>query len=267
MITKDKEFEIIDKYNNGMSINQIVKEYGLSWHKIEKMLLNNNVQLRRRYRINEHYFDEINTPNKAYILGLLYADGGNTSNYDKNRYCVTITLKHDDCKILENIRDEIGYDAPIKFREYDSTGKIATLDICNKHMVLTLHNLGIIPNKTFSLRFPEWLDEELYSHFIRGYMDGDGCITFRDRKVAPQLSCTITSTLDMCTNISLIINNMCNIKSHIYNVGHTKCNSRIKTLIISGNLQCKRFLDYIYQDANFKLERKYKRYIDWYNNN
>jgi hypothetical protein len=98
-------------------------------------------------------------------------------------------------------------------------------------------------------------------------MDGDGCITFRDRMVSPQLSCSITSTLDMCNHISSIINNACDIDSHIYSVGHAECDTRIKTLVISGNLQCKRFLDYIYQDADLKLERKYRRYIDWYYNN
>lgn len=264
MINKEKE--IIDKYNNGVSINKLSKEYGLDWHKIEGVLIQNNVEIRRRYKINESYFDQIDTPNKAYILGLLYSDGSNTSNYQNKRYCITITLKQDDYKILEDIKNEIGYNAPIKFRNYNNV-PTATLDICNKHMVLKLHDFGVVPNKTLILKFPDWLDKKLYSHFIRGVIDGDGCITQRTRDVASQLSVTITSTQDMCKNIANIVCNYCNINTHVYDVGHASCNSKIKTFVVSGNLQCKEFLDYIYQDANLKLNRKYQKYIDWYSDN
>lgn len=263
---QNQEIEIIDKYNNGVSINKLSKEYDLDWHWIERMLIRNNVTLRKRYKINENYFDQIDTPNKAYILGFLYADGGNTSNYDNKRYCITITLKQSDVQILNDIKSEIGYEAPIKFREYDN-GPIATFDICNKHIVLRLHELGVIPNKTLTLQFPKWLEKNLYSHFIRGYFDGDGCITYRIRKAASQLQTTIISTENMCNSIIDIIFNECNINAHIYDVGHELCNDIIKTLSIYGNIQCKKFLDYIYRDADLKLERKYKRYIDWYYNN
>ena len=118
-----------------------------------------------------------------------------------------------------------------------------------------------------TLQFPKWLEKNLYSHFIRGYFDGDGCITYRIRKAASQLQTTIISTENMCNSIIDIIFNECNINAHIYDVGHELCNDIIKTLSIYGNIQCKKFLDYIYRDADLKLERKYKRYIDWYYNN
>lgn len=263
-ITKEKETEIVDKYNNGMSINKLSKEYGLDWHWIERMLIRNDVVIKRQYKINDTYFDTIDTPNKAYILGFLYADGSNTSNYDRKRYCVTITLQESDSQILYDIKNEIGYEAPIKFREYNGC-KIATLDLCNKHMVLKLHELGVVPNKTLSIKFPEWLKEELYPHFIRGYFDGDGCITHNSRDISPQLETTIVSTADMCASLADIIAAKCNVRTHVYNVGHEWCDKNIKTFMVLGNLQCQRFLEYIYQDSDLKLQRKYKRYIDWYN--
>lgn len=43
---------------------------------------------------------------------------------------------------------------------------------------------------------------------------------------------------------------------------------KIEKILIQNNVEkCKEFLDYIYQDANLKLERKYQKYIDWYSNN
>ena len=265
MITKDVELEIIDKYNSGININKLSKEYNLDWHWIEKMLTRNNVVLRKQYKINEYYFDVIDTPNKAYILGFLYADGSNTSNYNMKRYCITIVLQASDSKILYDIKDEIGYEAPIKFREYNGC-KTATLDICNKHMVLKLHEFGVVPNKTLTIQFPKWLDEELYPHFIRGYFDGDGCITHNSRDVSPQLETTIVGTVDMCTAISNIVTEKCNVNAHVYDTGHDRCNKNIKTFVVFGNLQCKRFLNYIYQNSDLKLQRKYNKYIDWYSN-
>jgi hypothetical protein len=264
MVTK--ETEIIDKYINGISINKLSKEYGLDWHWIDRMLIRNSVEIKRQYKINDTYFDEIDTPNKAYILGFLYADGGNTSNYIKKRYCITITLQESDSQILYDIKNEIGYEAPIKFREYGGC-KTATLDICNKHIVLKLHELGVIPNKTLTLKFPEWLQEELYPHFIRGYFDGDGCITHNSRRVAPQISASIVSTENMCNAIANIVAEKCNANTHVYYVGHEICNKTIKTFMIVGNMQCKRFLDYIYQNSDLKLKRKYQKYIDWFNKN
>lgn len=38
----------------------------------------------RKYEINQDFFDEINTQEKAYFLGILFADGYN--NYDKSLF-------------------------------------------------------------------------------------------------------------------------------------------------------------------------------------
>ena len=66
----------------------------------------------RKYELNENYFKEINDPNKAYILGFIYADG--SINRKNNQ--LTITIKKDDEEILLNIISEIYLcDRPIKY--------------------------------------------------------------------------------------------------------------------------------------------------------
>ena len=42
-------------------------------------------------------------------------------------------------------------------------------------MCKDLTNLGCCPNKTRALKFPN-IPNSLYKHFIRGFLDGDGCI-------------------------------------------------------------------------------------------
>lgn len=85
---------------------------------------------------------------------------------------------------------------------------------------------GCVPNKSLILTFPNkyHVPKNLINHFIRGYFDGDGCITRRTRGDHSQISCSITSTEDMCNSILNIILDMCEINAHVYNVGHKKCN-------------------------------------------
>ena len=63
-----------------ISSSRIAKIFGVKRHQINYILTKNGIaktvsEARRKYKINEHYFDTIDTPNKAYVLGFLYADG------------------------------------------------------------------------------------------------------------------------------------------------------------------------------------------------
>ena len=80
----------------------------------------------RQYKLNVNYFNKIDSHEKAYVLGFLYADGSNTSNYDKNRYCITIVLKESDSQILYDIKNEIGYEEMFN-RGDDDAGHIRCL--------------------------------------------------------------------------------------------------------------------------------------------
>lgn len=76
----DKE-KIKSLYLSGSSTVKIGQLFGVSHKKIARVLESLDVPRtgvgRREYKLNEYYFDEINTPNKAYVLGFLCADGSN----------------------------------------------------------------------------------------------------------------------------------------------------------------------------------------------
>lgn len=73
--------DIIDMYLSGKNKKYISDTINVSYGTVSRVLKENSIQFRSRsnikkvYNCNEHYFDEIDTPNKAYILGILYADG------------------------------------------------------------------------------------------------------------------------------------------------------------------------------------------------
>jgi hypothetical protein len=78
------EQEIIDAYLTGISSCKLAEQYGVSRWVIDDRLARAGVKhhkqgslLRKCKNINEHYFDIIDTEEKAYFLGLLYADGCN----------------------------------------------------------------------------------------------------------------------------------------------------------------------------------------------
>lgn len=260
--TQDDINLIIKYYQDGLSVQKVADKMNVSYGAIRYLLDHNGIKQhpRKKYKINENYFDNIDTPNKAYIMGLLYSDGSNTSNYEKGHYCISIALQKGDRHILEDIRNEIDSDSPIaifKVRNGNDMTEYYRLNICNKHIAYRMLELGVCPNKTFSIDFPEWLSENLYSHFIRGLSNGDGYICTHKRHI----QATLTGTISLCESVSNIITEQCNVYAPVHSIGKDR-NENIKTMHISGRLQVLRYLDFIYNNADLKLNRKYEKYLN-----
>lgn len=262
--------KIVEMYLNGFSSVQIGQMYDMT-HKpvlsvLEKMGVSRNWNSLRKYNVNEHYFDKIDTPNKAYILGLLYADGYNNTSI----HAVRLKLQKEDKRILEDISKEIEYTGPLTLdkRSEDNINwkDICILDIRSAYMSNILNKLGMCQNKSLILQFPDWLDEGLYSHFIRGYFDGDGSVYCHERKMNWNVS--VVSTKSFCNSIKSIIEDTIGVHVHIRIDGRR--NDITSDIRIGGNRQVLKFLDWIYNDADLKIERKYKKYqqlVDYYNIN
>ena len=138
--------KIVDMYLNGCSSVKIRQLYDMS-HKpvlsvLAQMGVPRNWNSLRKYNINEHYFDNIDTPNKAYILGLLYADGYNNTSIN----AIRLSLQEDDKQILEDISKELDYNAPLIFyehsKEHEGWKDVYTLAIRSAHMSKVLNNLA-----------------------------------------------------------------------------------------------------------------------------
>ena len=125
------------------------------------------------HKFNHNYFKTIDTEEKAYILGFLYADGYNS---DKQ---VVISQLEQDVDILEKINKALDADNQIK-RKLQSTNNKTVCQLCYSSidMCTDLTNLGCFRNKSLACTFPTFLDKSLVRHFIRGYFDGDGCFTW-----------------------------------------------------------------------------------------
>lgn len=130
--------DIIQLYKIGYSTNEVAAIYDVDHNTIADIIsklyfIRSKSEQHRQYTINEHYFDEIDTPNKAYILGFLYADGTNNGSDT-----VSLSLQERDVGILQKIQREIGSNAPLNYREFNKINinwsNQWRMCICNKHI-------------------------------------------------------------------------------------------------------------------------------------
>lgn len=127
-----------------------------------------------KYHYNNE-FENIDTEDKAYILGLFYADGFVTYNEEKYNYFSGIKLHNQDVELLNKIKEKFDF-FNIKIEDNHSILR------CNqKKFCQDMIKNGVLPLKSSinknNLKFPK-LSSFLISHFIRGYFDGDGSIYF-----------------------------------------------------------------------------------------
>ena len=122
------------------------------------------------------------------------------------------------------------------------------LTINSKHISDVLNNFGVIPNKSLHLSFPDWLDESLYSHFLRGYMDGDGCLCITDKTYY----IGFTSTEDFINEAIKFFNwKPCKLLE----------SGQAKTWRCADKKLVTKYLHLLYKDSTVYLDRKYNKYL------
>lgn len=228
----------------------------------------------RKYKLDETYFEEVNTEDKAYFLGLLYADGYNQVT-NKGKY-ISLSLQVSDIHILRDFKKALGSTQKLcLLRAKKKThSDQARLQINSKKLCEDLVKLGCIQNKSLMLTFPTFLPKHLIHHFIRGYFDGDGCVWEgkKYRKVFKDSTCkfgqrertvhnvkfNITGTLHFITGVQNILVSSIGFKKNKLNV--SKAIANCVQLEYSGRKQMKRFYDFLYKDYTVFLNRKKSKF-------
>lgn len=268
-LTDDDKINIIKDYlTNNHTCESLAKKYLVTrpaiWNilKIRGVVIRSRSDSHRKYTINENYFDIINTEQKAYYLGLLYADGCNSPKTNS----IKISLQESDISILDRFNIEINSNRPLNFVKNKNPKRknFYILNITSKRMSEQLTKLGCFTRKSLILKFPteEQVPANLIQHFIRGYFDGDGSFYFyKNKSQYKKLQISLTSTLDFCNYTKDTLYKILTINCGIYRPKYSiKRNTTTRELRISGNKQVKIFLDWLYKDATIWLDRKYEKY-------
>lgn len=260
---------IVDMYiNKRMSSLDISKIYGTNASAICYLLNKFGVERRNdknksKFILNHNVFDIIDSKEKAYWLGFIFADGFIT----KDSY-VGVALNSEDKKHLE------------KFRQFLESNHIIHTYKCSEncfsnlnnyyckiifkseHMSNILKEYGCIEHKSLFLEFPKKIEQKFYKDFIRGYFDGDGSFSFSKKSY----DFKITGTKEFLLEIIEILNFNLDLGMSEKNLYKRYNNDKNTfTTSIGNKAKVKKFLDYIYKDSTIYLDRKYIKYLDFLN--
>lgn len=127
-------------------------------------------------RKNEDFFKKW-TPEMAYVLGFFTADGNMIKN---KRGACFIEFYGTDRDIIEKIKILLNSNHKIGVRHMEKINEnwktAYRLQIGSKIIFGDLLKLGLTPNKSLTLKIPT-VPKEFFSHFVRGYFDGDGHVS------------------------------------------------------------------------------------------
>lgn len=260
-ITIEQENEIIKLYKTN-SQKDIAKLYNLSQANISKIINKSGIKLKNsrlnmsKVDIDTEYFKDINNENKAYWLGYISGDGSISKNTNK----VTIVSK--DIEIIEKFKYDIKSGHKIYKNKYldKRTNKEYTsyyIQITNEIFTNNLISNGITNNKSEKLEFPK-IEEKYYSYFIAGLFDSDGSISNNNKH-----RIDIISTIEVINFIQKYL--LKNFEINTLKIQRVKKDKNIWRMNLYKD--SKYFLDFIYNDKNFKyLSRKYEKYKQHKNN-
>lgn len=227
-----------------------------------------NKNRKGKYTIDESYFDVIDTEDKAYFLGLLYADG---CNYEDGT--VKIDLIESDKDILLALKEKIKSTRPLSY--YKAETKIINGEpyncqptcrfiINNKHVSNVLSNYGIVFHKS---QYCEYIKDgivpdNLFHHWVRGIIDGNGGLSnwidneFTGHRKFKLYFC---GTIDVVTKIAELLQNKFNCTPTITDRYPDRDNNNLQ-FEICGNQLIRKACDWLYKDAHYYLKRKYNEY-------
>lgn len=179
------------------------------------------------YKFNNTIFNSITTEAQAYCLGCFY-------------FNTTGRIQRQDMELLSIISDILEYDGPIR-----QNGKTYEINISQQHFLDKLNfNNNILPP----------LHDDLMCHFVRGIFDLYGSLNISKHKY---LNVNIVLYEDFVQSLrNYLVDNLDIATKHYYRYSHTNTIQ----MMITKTEDAKKFMNWVYQDANYYLTRKYQNY-------
>jgi hypothetical protein len=249
--------ETIDKFNKAIpyylecrSAMMVKRKYNIDNTKFAIYLKSIGIEVinyQNIQSIDDTIFSIIDSEEKAYWLGFICADG----YISKKGNRVEITLKLSDVNHLNKFKTFIKYDKNIYLTNYS-----CRISFANKKIHDDLINLGCTSVKSLTLKFPSTksVPKHLQKHFIRGYVDGDGCIRLLKR-VHFYVGClqiigTSNFLYGIANSMNWNVTKLYKDKRHLHN-----------TFFLNyGGAYVLNMLKDLYEDSTIYLDRKFIKY-------
>lgn len=262
--------EYIDNINNNPSLTKICAKYHIDIGTLSKRLKELNIEVinyQNRLKFDNTVFDCIDTEEKAYWLGFIFADGYiDSSPLEENKkahYTFELSLKGSDAEHLHKFNKFMKHENDnVKMGYVNCEGKRCERCrwwITDKHLWKTLNKYGCTPRKSLTLQFPNeniFKSKDLIRHFIRGYWDGDGCISYSNKEHTK-----------ICINVLGTEQFLVKLINYIpYNMSYTLQyknpeSNNITSSFIKDGLKAYNIIKYLYDNCTIYLDRKYEKFI------
>ena len=234
--------KIIQLYKQGLSAYQIMDRLKISskffvYNVLKKADIIRDYINCRHPNVNSGYFDKIDTHEKAYWLGFIFADGcvrDKRSGFTLAQHPKDIYVLQELAKVL-NVKTKIGVNKQ----------PLATLYVNNVQLKKALIHKGCVPRKSLILKPPLHLPKKFRMTFILGLFDGDGSIYIRKRPF-------LRFCFDICGAKSLI--NWC--KEVLQLPGKVTKHRSIYRIETTNLDAINRLYFLLYKNSKFNLKRK-----------
>lgn len=164
--------EVEQDFLNGMYCKDIAKKFNIDEHSVYKILDLKGIKRQPGYHSNciKNYFESIDTPDKAYLLGFITADGAVVNEV------LSIEVQDKDIEILKYAQQQINPLATITKCTGRNTSKIS---FGAKQIGRDLAKYGVVQNKSKIIKeVPiQLIPKDLLKYYFRGLIDGDGSIS------------------------------------------------------------------------------------------
>lgn len=265
IFTQEENKNILELYKT-KSCKEIGKLYNCSKQVINKLLRANKIYIKNNSEahmgncsldINKNIFENIDSHEKAYWLGMLAGDGYNHGNTislglaekDKEHVYKFKKFMNSGHKVIRIINKKL---------KKDGTQSITyRISIYNKKISDDLNKLGIGGNKTINLKFPN-IDEKYYSSFCLGLVDADG--SFPKSKTKNILRFNVCGTFDVMTKVKEVLVSNCKISNLELNETNT---SFLFVVSYGGTNNIYKICKFLYSNNLYSLYRKRKRVMDF----
>lgn len=256
--SKEEVEDFANYFNTGYSIKKTAEHFNVKYREVLHYLIYFGYYTPKRkqsnvtnYCVNETFFENIDTQDKAYFLGLLMSDGYIiTTLYNKE---VGLALKAEDKYILDKLNNYISPNK--KVSQYKNSYK---WKVISPKIYEDLKKYGIVENKsTTEYHYPN-IPKEYDKDFIRGYFDGDGCISIKSSGY---------NVISFCGNSKLFLEDLSKVLLNygiqtrpIYSTNINRKNI-FHTLYLTGGINKSIFKQFLYNDAETYLNRKYEKFM------
>ena len=254
--------EYLNTTESERSLTKLQKKYGIRRQKIADELRKRGFEVvnqQNRLRLDEHVFDVIDTEEKAYWLGFMYADG----NISSEGHRLEMNLGIKDIDHLDKFKSFLKLETEIKVSKQYGRGDFqCRLSVRNKNIWTNLNNKGCTPRKSLTLKFPDesvFADKTLIYDFIRGYCDGDGSLglyTEKTNKTKTEIS--FVGTKEFLTGLQHFLN----INGYIRNKSYTGHVNQAFDLKYTG-CKARQVARLLYEKSNIYMNRKYNIYLNF----